>query len=100
MNIDLDQITKELDELKDQQARLNFELKAVEKEIKKREMQLEALINQQGVNEMQYGCYSWGYVTKCRNSLDQKMLKENFEDIYNQCYHSTESTKFEFKING
>ncbi len=100
IEIDLDAITKEMDELKDSKARYEFELKKIKEEIEKRELQLTALLSQQGINEMQYGIYSFGLVTKQRTALDQKYLKENFADIAAQCTFTKETENFVFKING
>lgn len=97
--IDLDVITKEMDALKDDKARYEFELKKVKEEIEKRELQLTALLSQQGINEMTYGIYSFGFVTKQRTALDQKYLKENFADIAQKCTFTKENSSFEFKIN-
>ena len=58
MEIDLDLITSHMDELKDTEARLKFELNNVQKEIEKEELKLTALIEQEGVNSMDYGVYT------------------------------------------
>ena len=97
--IDLDEITSNLDQLKDAKARCEFELKDIKAQIEKYELQLIALLQQQGVNEMQYGIYSFGIKTKQRTALDQKYLKEHFADVAQQCTFTKESESFEFKIN-
>jgi len=99
ITIDLEQITQEMDALKDQKARLSFELKEVEKEIEKRELQLIALLSQQGVNEMQYGVYSFGLKTTKRTAFDQKLFSADNPDLYEKYKLTKESEKFEFKIN-
>lgn len=99
LTIDLDTITKELDEFKDSRARLKFELNAVEQEIEKRELQLTAALGQMGVDTMDYGIYTFGFKTTYRKALDQKLLKEKYPEQYNDCYIQKESQKFEFKIN-
>ena len=99
VTINLDEITAQMDELKDAKARYEFELKKVKEEIEKRELQLVALLNQMGVDEMQHGIYSFGIKIKQRTSLDQKYLKENFKDIAEKCTFTKESESFEFKIN-
>lgn len=60
ITIDLDLITSEMDTLKDEKARLSFELKNVEKEIEKRELQLVTALQQADVKTMDYGVYSFG----------------------------------------
>lgn len=99
ITIDLDNITSQMDALKMEKARLSFELKAVEKEIEKLELQLVALLGQLDVKEMQHGIYSWGLKEVSRTSLDQKMLKELYPEQYNACYVQKMSEKFEFRIN-
>ena len=99
ITIDLDTITRELDSLKDDKARLKFELNNREKEIEKREMQLSALLGQMDVKQMDYGVYSFGMKEVTRTALDQKLLKEKYSEQYNACYVQKISEKFEFKIN-
>lgn len=99
IEIDLDAITKRRDELMDLQARYKFELKQVEKEAEQLDLQLIALLDQTGTDEMEYGTYKFGWVVKQRTALDQKYLKEHFEDIANQCTFTKENKSFEFKIN-
>ena len=57
VTIDLEAITQEMDGLKDSKARLEFELKKTKQRIEVLELQLTALLNQQGVNEFNYGVY-------------------------------------------
>ena len=99
VKINRDEITAQMDELKDTKARYEFELKKVKEEIDKRELQLIALLNQMGVNEMQHGIYSFGLKVKQRTALDQKYLKEHYKEIAEKCTFTKESESFEFKIN-
>lgn len=99
ITIDLDLITSEMDTLKDEKARLSFELKNVEKEIKKRELQLVTALQQADVKTMDYGVYSFGWETTQRKVFDQKLFKEKQPDLFNQYYIKKETEKFEFKIN-
>jgi hypothetical protein len=99
ITIDLDLITSEMDTLKDEKARLSFELKNVEKEIKKRELQLVTALQQADVKTMDYGVYSFGWKTTKRKAFDQKLFKEKQPDLFNQYYIEKETEKFEFKIN-
>lgn len=100
IEIDLDAITHRRDELMDLKARYSFELKQVEKEMEQLDLQLIALLNQAGVDEMSYGTYKFGWVTKSRTALDQKYLKEHFADIAAQCTFTKENRTFEFKLGG
>lgn len=99
ITLDLELITKEMDTLKDDRARLKFELTNIEKEIEKRELQLTALLGQMKVKTMDYGVYSFGFKEVTRTALDQKLLKERYPEQYNDCYVQKVSEKFEFKIN-
>ena len=83
IEIDLDVITDTMDNLKKEKARLEFDLKEVNKEIEKYELQLIALLGQMKVREMDYKCYSFGLKEISRTALDQKYLKEHysFEDV-------------------
>ena len=99
VSIDLDLITSEMDTLKDERARLKFELNNVEKEIEKRELQLIALLAQSDVKSMDYGVYSFGLKETTRTAFDQKLFKEEQPELFNKYYLPKVSEKFEFKIN-
>lgn len=99
IEIDLDSITQRMDELKDAKARYSFELKQVEKEIEKEELKLIALLDQTGVESMDYGTYTFGWKVSSRTALDQKYLKEHYADVAQKCTFTKESKNFEFKIN-
>lgn len=100
IEIDLDAITHRRDELMDLKARYSFELKQVEKEMEQLDLQLIALLNQTGTDEMTYGSYRFGWKTTQRTALDQKYLKEHFADIAAQCTFTKENRTFEFKLGG
>ena len=99
VEIDLDAITSELDALKDQRARLKFELNNTEKEIEKRELQLVALLNQAKVDSMEYKIYSFGFKTVTRTAFDQRLFKEENPKLFDKYYLPKEQQKFDFKIN-
>lgn len=98
VEIDLDVITETIDNLKKEKARLQFDLKEVDKEMEKYELQLIALLGQMNVKEMNYKCYSFGLKEVSRTSLDQKYLKEHYSDIAEKCTFTKTSEKFEFKV--
>lgn len=98
VEIDLDLITETMDNLKKEKARLQFDLKEVEKEIEKYELQLVALLGQMNVKEMNYKAYIFGLKEVSRTALDQKYLKEHYSDIAQACTFTKTSEKFEFKI--
>ena len=100
VEINLDEITENMYQLKDTEARLKFELKQVEKEMEKNEIKLVALLEQQNVNEMQYGVYSFGWKPSKRKVFDQKLFSSKHPELFDEFKIEKESTKFEFKING
>ena len=100
VEIDLDKITAEIDELKKNQAYYRFELKNIEKELEKRELQLIALLGEMNVKEMQFGVYNFGLVERQRTAFDQKLFKEENPEMFNKYYLTKTREDFEFKING
>ena len=94
VSIDLDLIT-----LKDDRARLKFELNNIEKEIEKRELQLISLLSQADVKSMDYGVYSFGLKESTRTAFDQRLFKEEQPEMFAKYYVSKVTEKFEFKIN-
>lgn len=73
-SVDLKELTLRMDELKDAKARLDFELKQVDKEIEKIELQLANVLEKTGVTSMDFGVYSFGWVEKTRKAFSQKHL--------------------------
>ena len=98
-NIDLKELTLRMDELKDAKARLDFELKQVDKEIEKIELELKNVIDKAGVESMDFGIYSFGWVTKTRKAFSQKAFGQVYPDLLEKFKIETESKTFEFKIN-
>lgn len=99
IKIDLDLITSEMDALKDDKARLKFELNNVEKEIEKRELQLIALLSQAGVKSMDYGVYSFGMKETSRRAFDQSLFKAEQPEMFEKYYLTKTKENFDFKIN-
>ena len=99
LTINLDQITAEMDELKDHKARLSFELREVEKEIEKRELQLIALLGQMDVKTMDFGIYSFGFKEYSRTAFDQQAFKKAHPAMFEKYYIPKVTERFEFKIN-
>lgn len=98
-DIDLDLLTQEMDDLKDNEARLKFELKNIEKEIEKRQMIFENILRQSGVDSMDYGVYSFGWKTTTCKRFNQKKFGEDHPDMLEQYKTESSNSKFEFKIN-
>lgn len=99
ITIDLEKITADLDLYKQEKARLSFELKNIEKEIEKMEMQLAVALQQADVDEMQYGLYSFGWKISKRKAFDQRLFKEQQPALFEKYYLEKENKKIDFKIN-
>ena len=99
VEIDLDEITQRMDELKKNEAEYKFLLKQVQEEIEKLNLKLIAVLDKTGAETMDFGVYSFGWKTSTRTALDQRYLKENYADVYNACYLPKENRTFQFKIN-
>ena len=98
-NVDLKELTLRMDELKDAKARLDFELKQVEKEIEKIELQLANVLEKAEVESMDFGVYSFGWVEKTRKAFSQKAFGQVYPDLLEKFKIETKSKSFEFKIN-
>lgn len=99
IEIDLEALTARMDELKDTRARLKFELNNIEKEIEKEELKFVALLDNTGVETMDYGVYTFGWKISTRKAFDQKLFQERHPDLYEQFKIEKEQKKFDFKIN-
>ena len=99
MKDDLKQLTELMDNLKDQKARLEFELKQTEKEIGRIEIILQNHLERLGVESMDYGVYSFGWKTIVSKRFNQKAFGEAHPDLLEEFKLPNESKKFEFKIN-
>jgi len=98
IEINLDEMTNYMDELKKAKAKTEFDLKQINAEIEKQEKILEALLEQTGVNEMTHGIYSFGWKITQRKSFDQTKFKSENPDLYEKYKIQKESKSFEFKI--
>ena len=99
MEDDLKQITETMDCLKDQKARLEFELKQVEKEIGRVELILQNHLATLNVDEMTFGPYTFGWKVTSSKRFNQKLFGEAHPDLLEQFKTVSESKKFDFKIN-
>lgn len=100
IEIDLDTITKELDQIKDDMARYKFELGKLEKEKEKRVIQLTALLGQMDVKSMDYGAYTFGWKEYKRTAFDQQLFKREQPELFQKYYIPKVTERFEFKIKG
>ena len=98
-SIDLKELTLRMDELKDAKARLDFELKQVDKEIEKIELELANVLEKADVQSMDFGVYSFGWVEKSRKAFSQKAFGQVYPDLLEKFKVETVTRKLEFKIN-
>lgn len=98
VEIDLDVLTDELDQLKDQKARYNFELKQIDKEIEKREMALGLFLKQNKLENLIHGRFEFGFKEYTRTAFDQQAFKADHEELYNKYKLPKTSERFEFKV--
>ena len=99
MEDDLKQLTETMDCLKDQKARLDFELKQIDKEIGRIELILQNHLAQLDVQEMTFGPYSFGWKVTTSRRFNQKLFGETHPDLLEEFKTVSESKKFDFKIN-
>ena len=99
VEINLDQITENLDAIKQQKARLSFELKELEKLEEKEELKLIALLGQYDVKTMTYGVYEFGLKEVTRKAFDQKLFGQKHPELLEEFKTEKVTEKFEFKIN-
>ena len=97
--MELQELTEYMDQLKDQEARLKFELKNTEKEIEKCEKKLQDVLHVANADSMDFGVYSFGWKISKRKAFSQKLFSEKHPELYEQFKVETETKKFEFKIN-
>lgn len=98
-NVNLEELTLKMDELKDLEARLKFDLKNTQEQIEKVELQLQNVIEKAGVNNMDYGVYTFGWEVKKRKAFSQKAFEQVYPDLFEKFKLETETKKFVFKIN-
>lgn len=98
-NVNLDELTKRMDELKDYKAKLDLEMKQTEKEIEKIELELANVLDKANVQSMDFGVYSFGWVEKSRRAFSQKAFGQVYPDLLEKFKIETTTKKLEFKIN-
>ena len=98
--INLDEVVQYMDELKKSKAELSFNLKQVEKEIKRIELILESFLNRLEVNEVVHGIYKFGWKTSTRTIFDQENFKKENPSLYEKFKTEKEYKSFDFKVNG
>lgn len=98
--INLDEITKEMDQLKDFRAQLKFDLQNVETKIEVPEQILQTILEESNVSEMYFDKYRFGWIESSRRSFDQKLFSEAHPKLFDKFKTEKIIRKFDFKING
>lgn len=98
VEIDIEQLTSELDELKDQKARYTFELKQIDKEIEKRECALGLFLKQNRLDNYVHGRFEFYFKEYQRTAFDQKAFQTDYPELYAKYKTPKTSERFEFKI--
>lgn len=98
-DVDLKELTRQMDEFKLMEAELKFNLKKTQEEIEKIELQLQNIIQRAGVESMDFGIYSFGWETKTRRAFSQKAFGQVYPDLLEKFKLETETKSFVFKIN-
>lgn len=98
--LNLDDITSYMDELKKARAEQAFNLKLLDEEIKKTEIKLETILQMSGADEVIHGIYRFGYKTTTKTLFNQAEFKKDNPELFEK--YKTEKTykNFDFKING
>lgn len=99
MEINLEEVTEKVAELKDIIARCKFEQGQAEKELERQELKLIAFLEQSGTESCDFNGYYFGWKTTKRKAFDQKLFGQEHPDLLEKFKLEKESTKFEFKIN-
>lgn len=99
MTINLEEITENMYQLKDAEARLKFELKQIEQDIEKNELKLVSFLEKSNTESCEFNGYYFGWKTTKRKAFDQKLFGQEHPDLLEKYKLEKESTKFEFKIN-
>lgn len=95
----LNELLEQMDGLKDMEAKLKLELKNIEKEQSKIEVQLTKILSDTDQNYIESGIYSFGWKTTNRTVFDQKLFSSENPELFEKYKLTKENTKFEFKIN-
>lgn len=98
--INLKQIVQQMDNLKDLQAKLKFDLKNIEAQIVALEAVLQTILEESNVSEMYFDKYRFGWVESSRRSFDQKLFSEAHPKLFEKFKTEKIIRKFDFKING
>lgn len=99
-DLNLHSLTQTMDQLKDQKARLEFELKNIDEQISKVEIELKNILSKMGVESIDYGVYTFGWTTTTSKRFNQKAFGAQYPDLLEKFKLPSQSRRFEFKING
>ena len=98
-NVDLKELTRQMDEFKLMEAELKFNLKKTQEEIEKIELQLANVLDKTGVESMDVGIFTFGWEVKTRKAFSQKAFAQVYPDLLEKFKLETETKKIVFKVN-
>ena len=98
MTIDLERLTAEMDALKDQEARLKFELKNIDQQIQRVEGQLQGFLEQNQISTADFNGYTFGWREITSKRFNQKKFGEEHPELLEKYKLPITSKRFEFKI--
>lgn len=99
IDVDLKELTRQMDEFKLMEAELKFNLKKTQEEIEKIELQLANVLEKTGVDSMEVGIFTFGWEVKKRKAFSQKAFGQVYPDLLEKFKLETESKQFVFKVN-
>ena len=98
VEIDLEQITDELDNINDQIANYTFKIKQLQKEKDKREMALGLFLKQNKMDNLVYGRFEFGFKEYTRTAFDQALFKQEQPELFEKYKLPKTTERFEFKL--
>lgn len=99
IDVDLKELTRQMDEFKLMEAELKFNLKKTQEEIEKIELQLANVLDKTGVESMDVGIFTFGWEVKTRKAFSQKAFAQVYPDLLEKFKLETETKKIVFKVN-
>lgn len=99
VEINLDLILEGIDEFKKQIAEGDFIQKQRKQEKDKLELQLQAFLNQNDVENAEHGLFAFGWKETKRKAFDQKLFGSTHPELLEEFKIEKISKKFEVKIN-
>lgn len=87
-----------MDVLKQEKARLEFELKNIDSQIDRQRLFLENVLSNLGIDNMQFKGFTFGWKTIKSNRFNQKLFAEDYPQLLEQYKKEVVNSRFEFKV--